>query len=202
MKKKIEKLSSCRFNMGIGGIAILLVLLLGAFTLTYAQQPQIPTLQVCNPTKVSGKAMVTITRRSDAVHTGSFTVYIDPKNPLSCNPMGTGYPGGRIVIHNISMSDSTIQGAIEATNIEQVTTTGKHTPTVYVNGRCIVKGEMGRKIRGCRFWMMIADNRSIKQTKGTPDVISFLVFDRGGNRVAYGTGPVVKGDITVAPTSY
>ena len=190
MKKKIK----------IGGTAIFLVLLLAVFTFTHAQQPQIPTLQVCNPTKVYGKAMVRIIKRRDATHTGEFTVFINPKRPLICDPRGTGYPGGEIVIHNISMTDSIVQGTIKVITIEQVTTTGKHTPTVYVNGRCIVRGKMAKKIRGCRFWMMIADNK--RERKGTPDVISFLVFDGHGHRIAYGTGPVIKGDITVTPTSY
>jgi hypothetical protein len=66
-----------------------------------AQQPRIPTLQVCNKTLVKGDIYITF--------------------------------------------------------IEQVTTTGKHTPTVYLNGRCKVKSE-GGEFKVCRFWMMIADN--------------------------------------------
>jgi hypothetical protein len=34
----------------------------------------------------------------------------------------------------------------------------------------------------------------------TADVVSFLVFDGTGKRIAYGTGPLVDGDIKVAPT--
>jgi hypothetical protein len=49
---------------------------------------------------------------------------------------------------------------------------------------------------------MIADNRKGADLRGTPDVVSFLVFDGQGKRVSYGTGPVVKGDIQVAPSPY
>jgi hypothetical protein len=62
-----------------------------------------------------------------------------------------------------------------------------------VNGRC--KAD----VAGCRFWLMIADNRR-GDAKGTPDVVSFLVFNSVGQRVAYGTGPVLKGDLQVSPT--
>ena len=43
-------------------------------------------------------------------------------------------------------------------------------------------------------------NNKGANAEGTPDVISFLVLDGNGNRVAYGTGPVSGGDIVVDPT--
>lgn len=174
-----------------GTAAVLaLVCLSGVFYSAIAQQPQIPTLQVCNQTKVVGKATVAIARRSDATHTGSFTVSIE----LSCAP--SGYPAGTLTIGSISMSDSVVQNAVSAATFEQVTSTGKQTPAAYLNGRC-----KADNIRGCRFWMTLADNKTAEE-KGTPDVIGFLILDGAGNRVAYGTGPVVKGDIAVTPTSY
>jgi hypothetical protein len=91
------------------------------------------------------------------------------------------------------MSDSIVQGEWESTSIEQLTSTGRATPTLYVNGRC--KAE---RAPGCRFWLMVADNRRGRQ--GTPDIVGFLVLDGKGQRVAYATGPVVDGDIEVAPT--
>ena len=154
-----------------------------------AQQPQIPTLQVCNQTQVKGKALVKIASRSDAVHNGTFTVIVD----LKCDPAGTGYPAGTLKIVGLSMSDSLAQGVITAVSVEQMTSTGKHTPTVYLNGRCKVGNA-----KGCRFWLMIADNKQ-PTASGTPDVVGFLVLNGAGKRVAYGTGPVAEGDITVAP---
>jgi hypothetical protein len=184
-------------------IPITVIFLAVGFTMSVylvAQQPQIPTLQVCNKTLVKGKATVEILKRKDATHSGTFTLFINPEKPLSCDPGDSGYPGGEIVIHDINMSDSSVNGDIYVTLIEQVTTTGKHTPTVYLNGRCKIKSE-GTEFKGCRFWMMIADNKGPRE-KGTPDIIGFLVFDREGRRIAYGTGPVKEGDIDVADTSF
>ncbi len=156
-----------------------------------AVQPQIPTLQVCNQSAAVGKGVVKIDSRVDSSHTGSFDIAVE----LKCSPDNPGYPAGSIQINNLSMSDSIVQGSIVSTSIEQLTTTGKHTPTLYVNGRCTARG-----VVGCRFWLMIADNRPSPE-KGTPDVVGFLVFNGAGQRVAYGTGPVIKGDLKVAPTS-
>ena len=155
-----------------------------------AQQPQIPTLQVCNQTVATGKAVVKINSRADALHSGVFSVEIE----LKCDPGGSGYPAGTLRLADISMSDSIVQGSVTGTAFEQVTTTGKHTPTLYLNGRC--KAE---NVRGCRFWMLIADNKR-EGAEGTPDIISFLLFDGTGKRVGYGTGPVIKGDVTVQST--
>ncbi|HEV2855754.1 MAG TPA: hypothetical protein VHC97_23405 [Thermoanaerobaculia bacterium] len=173
----------------IAALVALSALAFGARDL-FAQQPQIPTLQVCNITVAKGEGGVKINSRVDGSHTGTFRVRLD----LKCDPAGDGYPVGTLMIAAISMSDSTVQGPITATTFEQMTSTGKHTPTLYVNGRCKAEG-----VRGCRYWLMIANNRKAN-TQGTPDVASFLAFDATGKRVAYGTGPVVEGDLEVAPT--
>lgn len=155
----------------------------------HAQQPQIPTLQVCNSTDVRGDGRVKIDGRSDANHSGSFGV----KLSLKCGPNEAAYPEGTLDIYEIDMSDSIVGGTITATTIEQITTTGKHTAMAFLNGRCTASG-----IKGCRFWMMITDNRfSTTGTSGTPDIVSFLVFDHTGKRVAHGTGPLVSGFFTV-----
>lgn len=168
------------------------------FTLTAAslsvsaQQPQIPTLQVCNQTRATGQALVRINSRADSVSNGSFNVAID----LRCDPQqNTPFPAGTFRLLNISMSDSMVQGNITSTTIEQVTTTGKHTPTIYLSGRC-----QSQTVNGCRFWAMIADNKPAAG-QGTPDIVSFLVFNGSGQRVAYGTGPILQGDIDVQDTS-
>ena len=164
-------------------------LLLGVLTITHAQQPQIPSLQVCNPTRVEGRAVVQIVSRSDASHAGAFKIGID----IKCDPTGLPYPAGSIQI-SVDMSDSIVQGTIMSETIEQLTSTGKHSPTAYLSGRC-----RASHVSGCRYWLMLADNS--RELDGTPDVVGFLVFDGAGVRVAYGTGPVVDGDIEVAPTS-
>jgi hypothetical protein len=153
-----------------------------------AQQPQIPTLQVCNKTQVSGEAEVKIQSRADAAHAGAFKVALS----IKCDP--AGYPAGSLRL-SINMSDSTIQGTVSSEAFDQLTSTGKHSPTAYLSGRC--KAE---NVPGCRFWMTLADNRR-PDSHGTPDVVGFLIFNGSGQRVAYGTGPTSAGDITVAPTS-
>jgi hypothetical protein len=167
----------------------IVTLLLGALTVANAQQAQIPTLQVCNQTRVEGRAAVEIVSRSDAIHSGIFKIGIEVK----CDPRGLPYPAGGLQI-DVDMSDSIVQGTIIGETIEQLTSTGKHSPTAYLSGRC-----SAREVSGCRYWLTLADNGRAQE--GTPDVVGFLVFDGAGNRVAYGTGPVVDGDIAVAPTS-
>jgi hypothetical protein len=169
-------------------IAVLSALVLA--TAALGQQPQIPTLQVCNATAAKGEAAVKITSRADATHSGSFKVRLE----LKCDPKD-GYPVGSLTLAGISMSDSIVQGTLTATTFEQVTSTGKHTPTLYVNGRCKANG-----LNGCRYWLMIANNRKAGG-QGTPDIVSFLAFDGTGKRVAYGTGPVTDGDLDVADTA-
>jgi hypothetical protein len=165
------------------------LILLGASAVARAQQPQIPTLQVCNLTKVEGKAAVQIVSRSDAIHSGVFKISIEVK----CDPRGLPYPDGGFELA-VDMSDSLAQGTIVSETIEQLTSTGKHSPTAYLNGRC--KAE---QVPGCRYWLMLADNG--REQEGTPNVVGFLLFNGAGQRVAYGTGPVTDGDVAVAPTS-
>lgn len=173
-------------------VATLMLLGLGAVGSVGAQQPQIPTLQVCNLAAAKGKGVVQIQSRADATHSGSYEITV----ALKCQSEAEGYPAGLLEIRGLSMSDSQIQGTVGSIAFEQVTATGKHTPTLYLNGRCRAEG-----VRGCRYWLMIADNRKADDTSGTPDIVSLLVFNGQGTRVAYGTGPLVRGDIQVASTS-
>jgi hypothetical protein len=165
-----------------------------AVPLQAQQQPQIPTLQVCNQTVVTGGGLVKIVSRADVGHSGTFKVEVE----IKCDQSGSGYPTGVVKITSLSMSDSIVQGQINSTLIEQVTSTGKHTPTAYINGRCTAQAPTGA-IQGCRYWIMFADNK-VPSAPQTADVVSFLVFDGTGKRIAYGTGPLVDGDIKVAPT--
>ena len=160
-----------------------------------ALQPQIPTLQVCNQSAVSGQAVVEIKSRASWPYSGTFFLGIEVK----CSP--ANYPQLGVIDWRIDMSDSTLQGSVKATTLEQITSTGKHSPTSYMSGRCQAEpSPNGVVIQGCRYWLMLADNS--RALDGTPDVIGFLIMDGNGKRVAYGTGPIVKGDIVVAPTPY
>jgi hypothetical protein len=177
------------------------LVMLATLTTAHAQQPQIPTLQVCNlPSVVNGTGTVTILARQPGGFTGSFTVEVQN---LKCDPT-TGYPTGSLAISGISMNDSFAQGTIVATTIDQVTSTGRATPTAYLSGRCTVDSAgIQNQFQGCRYWIMFANNNNAAPLQeGTPDVVSFLVLNKFGQRIAYGTGPVVRGHISVAPTGF
>ncbi len=197
MKDRMKTTKRSRLAVkGMLMFATACAIFLGATMAANAIQPQIPTLQVCNQTKMAAKAYVKIESRTDAIHSGTFVVNIDFNDPLRCDPSGGGYPIGDLPMLDIDMSDSMVMGPLHAVTIEQLTSTGKHTPTAYMNGRCEAEN-----LKGCRFWMMLVDNRRDQDPEGTPDVVSFLVFDSNGQRVAYGTGPVVDGDVVISPTS-
>jgi hypothetical protein len=155
----------------------------------FAQQIQVPSLQVCNATKLSANAFVIIDTRAGAPYTGFFSL----RGSLSCNPAAaTPYPTGALGIYGISMNDSTIQGDVIFTTFEQVTSGGKYTPTMWVSGRC-----KAANVKGCHYWLMAVDNVPGQVIGRTYDVISFLILDENGKRVAYGTGNVVDGDLKI-----
>jgi len=52
--------------------------------------------------------------------------------------------------------------------------------------------------KGCRFWLMIANNKKANQD-GTADIVGFAIHDNKGTRIAYGTGPVKSGDFEIDP---
>jgi hypothetical protein len=162
-----------------------------AATPAFAQQIQIPSLQVCNATKLSTtNAVVLIETRAGTPFTGVFSL----RGSLSCNPAaGVVYPTGALGIFGISMNDSFIQGDVTFTTFEQVTSGGKVTPTLWVNGRC-----KAANVRGCHYWLMAVDNVRGQPFRRTFDVVSFLILDQNGKRVAYGTGNVVDGDLTIS----
>jgi len=150
---------------------------------------QIPNLHTSNKTKAVVKAAkVFIGCRKDALHTGTFTV----RGQLTFDPATDAYPGGSLVIL-VDLSDSA-KGAFNIKTVEQLDTTGKHSPTVYATGRC--SADSDQKARGLRYWLMLVDN-NYKVVPESPDVISFLIYDNVGKRVAYGTGPVMSGDLKI-----
>lgn len=158
---------------------------------TFAEGPQIPNIFLNNWTKLEGTATVQILSRRNGTP-GTFTIKIN----ASCIP--PNYPVGRVDM-SINMSDSSIVH-FNSTAVEALSSTGKHSPTAYIMGRCDVKAA-NATFKGCHYWITLADNKK-KQEKRTQDVVGFLVLDGNGNRIAYGTGPVVEGDVWVAPTAH
>jgi hypothetical protein len=155
---------------------------------------QISNFHVSDRSKVAGFGKVALLpHRKDALHTGVFAVKVD----VVFDPAVNDYPTGGVRI-DVDLSDS-FKGSAESTTIEQVNSFGKHTPTSVITGRCrVALQEPGTAPVGCRFWLLIANNKKAGE-QGTPDIAGFVVYDRNGNRVAYGTGPL-EGDIEVSPT--
>ena len=181
-------------KMLITAIAISL-LLLSAYASVCAQQLQIPTLQVDNGTKIQGNCRVGL---SDNDY---FTVEIELKYPqwygspvhLIVPPRPVGSVQIRVDMPNREIGGTFVGRTIElVSSIQAIGDLDKLPPsreTAFVRGRCSLYGEDYERFR---FWMMIAKNED------KPDIIGFAVVDEEiGNTVAYGTGPVVEGEIKI-----
>jgi hypothetical protein len=116
-----------------------LVLALGILALAaplFAQTTQIPTLQVCNVGKAFGNAQVYLSRRVEVNKTGTIDI---TASDVGCDPQSSNpYPYGTISMR-FSLSDTNISD-IRVTLIEQMSSVGKHTPTTFLNGRCLANG--------------------------------------------------------------
>jgi len=151
---------------------------------------QIPSLHTSNRSLAKARAKVFIQSRQDSLHSGTFVV----SGTLRFNPATQAYPAGTMNIH-VDLSDSS-KGDFKITTVEQIDIMGKHNPTVFATGRC--DGDVEKRVPGYRYWLMLADNKRAGAT-GTPDVVSFVIYDRNGKRAAYGSGPVAQGDVAVTP---
>lgn len=207
----------------------------GELTAALAMQPQIPTLQTCNKTKIQAQAKVYIGSRSDAEREGIFGIMAE----AACHP-GQGYPRGKVELFKLNMNDSWVRGTIVATTIDHMTSTGGRAPMAFLSGRCQVhhsgppvvepvdptdvspneaQDRIGIDVdptferptplnpfSGCRYWIMVADNKEGDHAAVSPletaDVVSVLVMNGRGRRIAHGTGPVVSGDVSVAPSRH
>jgi hypothetical protein len=149
----------------------------------------IPAFHVSDRSAVRGKAEVFISRRKDSVSSGVFRIEIS----VQFDPASNDYPIGSLQITS-DLSDGA-KGAFKATSIELINSHGKHSPTVHLTGRCVGS----RELRGLRYWLLICDNTRPGRKDETPDIVSFAIHDRKGDRVAYGSGPVRRGDLLVTP---
>lgn len=215
----------------VGVSAGIMMCISGGLTLAFAMSPQIPTLQSCNKTKVEARAKVHIGSRSDAERPGVFGLVMEAK----CHPR-PGYPRGKVELIELNMTDSWVHGVIVATTVDQLTSTGGHSPMAFLSGRCKVR-HIGHPVvepvdrtdvltdadieavavdptiqplplpnpfSGCRYWIMLADNREGDNAVDTPydtaDVVGVLVMNGRGRRIAHGTGPVVSGEVSISPS--
>jgi hypothetical protein len=157
------------------------------------QEPQIPNIFLNNKTEFKCGAVVHVDQRKSLSPSLNGDFSVDGFG--GCLP--PNYPTGKITV-KINMNDSSIT-YFESTTIEAMSSTGKITPIAWVMGRCNIDNE---KFKGCHFWIQFTNNNnnSNEQSRQTPNIISFLVVDGTGMRLSYGTGVVVKGTLTVAPT--
>ena len=179
----VTTIGKCCFALSVAGLSF------AAPGAARAQMPQIPTIQTCTQRAFAyaDGTTVKIDSRAGGGFSGTFT--LDFK--IQCNP-ATGYPAGSIRFA-INMNDSPFTGTASSTAIHQLAATGKATPTAYASGWCEAKG-----VLGCRFWLMVADNNASGKTRDR-DIASFLILDANGHRMAYGSGPVISGNIKVSP---
>lgn len=148
----------------------------------------IPSFHVSTKSQVKGKAEVHIRSRQDIASSGIFTIKIG----VSFDPATDAYPVGSFQL-KADLSDG-LKATFASTSVELINSYGKHNPTVYLTGRCKVDVETRRV--GLRYWLMLADNMQ-EGSEGTPDIVGFAIHDNKGTRIAYGTGPIRRGDIVV-----
>ncbi|MEO5685697.1 MAG: hypothetical protein ABIQ88_23820 [Chitinophagaceae bacterium] len=151
----------------------------------------IPAFHVSGISKAKGSGDVFIASRQQAGDSGIFHIEIN----VHFDPATDNYPAGALSIKS-DLSDG-IKGTFTASSIELINSFGKHNPTIFLTGQCKSDTFTRAPLHGCRFWVMVASNTN-KEGEGTPDIASFCIHDRNGNRIAYGTGPL-KGNIEVAP---
>jgi hypothetical protein len=151
----------------------------------------VPNLHVSTSSKVTGSAMVFISSRADPDHVGEFEVNAS----VSFNPASDNYPTGRIKIA-VDLTES-LKATFASTSIELINSFGKHNPTIIFTGRCTADlQDKESEPKGCKYWIIIADNLANDQRE-TPAIVGFVIIDRTGSRIAYGTGPVKQGRLVV-----
>ena len=150
----------------------------------------VPAFHASDKSRARGDGEIFIQSRQDAASAGVFRVRLD----VTFDPTVNDYPTGNVVIR-VDLSDGA-KGTFSSTSIELVNSHGKHNPTIYLTGRC--SDAVQPDAKGCRYWLMVANNKTASQ-QATPDVVGFVIHDRNGDRIAYGTGPVRAGDFEVQP---
>jgi hypothetical protein len=150
-----------------------------------AQQLSVPQVIACSKQYVGGKMTGSMPNRKDTSHTGEFEVTVD----VRCENGTTSV--NNLEIHPANLTDTVLKGTVYTNQVDQLTSLGKAAaPTVFLSGPC---KSQDVDIVGCQLWLMLVDNG----TSETPDIVSFIVVDGMGKRVAYGTGLVTTGDVRI-----
>jgi hypothetical protein len=129
---------------------------------------------------VAGLTSGVLENRKDAKPSGQFSLTFD----LGCSGASSDVQVRNLEIHTDELADTDqgIERAISKDGPVKLVTIGPAmAPTVFVSGPCLGPN-------GCQFWLMLVDNGS--DSGKVPALVSFLVSDRSGKRLAYGTGPI------------
>lgn len=154
----------------------------------------IPALHLSSKARAKGTGIVFIQSRSGSPSpSGRFEVRVD----VSFDPATDEYPVLTLFNVRAEMTDN-LNGSYTGTSIELINSYGKHNPTICFTGRCKFDGQNPNNLKGFKYWIMVANNKQ-PNVQGTPDMVSFVVVDSKGDRVAYGSGPLQSGDMEVAP---
>ena len=148
----------------------------------------IPAFIVSNQCKVSGQGNIFIESRNKLGFGGKFIININ----VNFNPATNEYPVGSLTIET-DLSDSQ-RDIFKTEHIDSINLHGLDNPTVFLTGR--VNDNLAN-YKGCTFWLMIANNKPREVQRGF-DVVSFVINDGKGQYVAYGTGTLREGDISVS----
>jgi hypothetical protein len=173
-------------------LAVLLSTFGAAFAVSsdVGSQPiTLPAVQECRDTHASGLTSGVLENRKDAQHSGQFRLTFD----LGCSGASSDVQVRNLEIHaqELADSDKGIERVISEDGPVKLVSIGPAmAPTVFVSGPC-----RGGGPNGCQFWLMLVDNGSDSGTAS--DLVSFLVSDKSGKRLAYGTGPIKQGDVLI-----
>jgi hypothetical protein len=168
-------------------------------TILFAQNPDLPALQVGSLVKVTmleNLAVVQIPPQYSSSFSGTITIR---QLNLSCNPSlsSNPYPTGNLVF-TVDLSDTSFGSVFDVivTKPIQLTYVGQVAPTTFFSAMCDMKNEKTPK---GYLWMLFSDNNGKTAAKPSQDIVSFVLLDPHGSKIAYGTGTVIKGNIVVAP---
>ncbi len=148
----------------------------------------IPAFLQSGRTRIKGDGKIFIPSRRDSVSSGMFGVSL----AIRFGSQRHDDPHGNIRLKT-DLSDS-LKGTFTATSIELVHANKKQQPVVFLTGSCKAFAENAPD--GLRYWLKLACDEHKKEMT---EYIGFVVHDQKGNRVAYGTGPLVSGTIKISP---
>jgi len=166
-----------------------------------AQPPQIPSTPASNKTVATvsdnGAIVAVSGQMAPAPNAASGKIQV-LKFKASYDPASDTYPSLNLVMR-LDLAESP-KSIVTAETVDHMTSYGRLTPTTVFCGRCNLKTGDQKAVSGYQYWVLIANNTKEPSDKHTPDILSFVITEKGGKRIAYGTGVVTEGDLHVEPT--